>query len=119
MTIRDVAILMLILVLTMPAIVHAYTLQTLGSEATHAVGNGCHGADRDTDHDPTGNHRLDVRCCGLDAPYILPSSCNPLIPVETGRQICPSCGRQLDGYAGRIDKPPRSACQLSTGNMPN
>jgi len=74
--IRNVAIIMLMLILTMPATVHAYTLEMLGAETTHAVGG-----DSDADHDSTGNHQFDVRCCGLDTPYVLPSSQDLMTPA--------------------------------------
>ena len=107
MNIRNIAIIMLMLILTMPATVHAYTLEMLGAETTHAVGGGCHGADSDADQDPSGNHPFDVRCCELDTPYVLPSSQNLTSPAVTGILTCPFYGRQLDGYSRRIYKPPR------------
>ena len=107
MTIRNVAILMLMLILTMPAAVHAYTLEMLRAESAHGVGGGCHDPDSDADHDPTDNHQFDVRCCELDAPYVLPSSQYLTTPAVTGILTCPFNGRQLDGYVRRIYKPPR------------
>lgn len=107
MIIRNVAIIMLMLILTVPATVHAYTLEMLGAETTHANGGGCHDADSDADHDSTGDHQSDVRCCELDTPYILLSSQDLMTPAVTGILTCPFNGRQLDGYARRIYKPPR------------
>lgn len=106
-SIRNVAIVMLMLILAMPATVHAYTLEVLGSETTHAIGVGCHDADSDADHDSTGDHQFDVRCCELDTPYVLPSSQDLITPAVTGVLTCLFSGRQLDGYARRIYKPPR------------
>ena len=107
MTIRNVAIIMLMLVLTMPALVHAYTLETLAAETTHELGGGCHDADSDAEHGPTGNHESDVRCCELDTPYVPPSSLYLAVPAVTGAVTSPFDGRQLDGHARRIYKPPR------------
>jgi hypothetical protein len=107
MTIRNVAITMLMLILIMPATVHAYTLEVLGAETTHGVGGGCHDANSDADHDSTGNHPFEVRCCELDIPYILPSAQYLTTPNATGKLACPFNGRQLDGYAKRICKPPQ------------
>lgn len=107
MNIRNVAIIILMLILTMPAIVHAYTLEMLGAETTHAVGGGCHDAGRDADHDSNGDHPFDVRCCELDTPYVLPSSQDLMTPAVTDILTSPFNGRQLDGYARRIYKPPR------------
>lgn len=105
--IRDVAIIMMLLILATPAIVHAYTLEMLRAETTLAVGGDCHDTNDAGDHDSTGNHQSDVRCCGLDAPYILSSFHNPMIPDETGILDCPCNGRHLAGYVVRIYKPPR------------
>lgn len=109
MTIRNVATIMLVLILIMPATVHANTLEVLVTETTHGLGGGCHDAssDSDDDHDSTGNHHSDVRCCELDSPYILPSSQNLTIPIVPGVLACSFNGRQLDGYASRTFKPPR------------
>lgn len=107
MTIRNVAIIMLMLLLIMPATVHAYTLETLAVETAHGFGGGCHDADGDADHGPTGNHESDVRCCELDTPYVPPSSLYLVVPAVTGAVTSPFDGRQLDGYARRIFKPPR------------
>ena len=103
MNIRNVAIIMLMLILTMPAAVRAYTLEMLGSETTHAFGGGCH----DADHDPSGNHQFDIKCCELDTPYILPSSHLLITPAVIGVLVYPFNGRQLDGYSRRVYKPPR------------
>lgn len=109
MTIRNVAAIMLVLILIMPATVHANSLEVLGTEPTHGIGGVCHDAssDSDADHDSTGNHHSDVRCCELDSPYILPSSQNLTTPIVTGLLAFPFNGRQLDGYASRTFKPPR------------
>jgi hypothetical protein len=107
MNIRNVAIIMLMLILTMPAAVRAYSLEMMGSETTHAFGGGCHDADSDADHDSTGNHQFDVRCCELDTPYVLPSSHELMTPAVIGEIVSPFNGRQLDGYSRRIYKPPR------------
>ena len=107
MTIRNVATIMLVLILVIPATVHADHLEVLGAETTHGIGGGCHDADSDADPDSTGNHRFDVRCCELDTPYILPSSQDLTAPIVTGILACPFKGRQLDGYARRAFKPPR------------
>ncbi len=106
-SIRNVAIIMLMLILTMPATVHAYTLEMLGAETTHAVGGGCHDVDSDADHDSTGDHRFDVRCCELDTPYVLPSSQDLMTPAVSGVLTSLFNGRQLDGYGRGIYKPPR------------
>ena len=107
MNIRNVAIIMLMLILTMPAAVSAYTLEMLGSETAHAFGGVCHDAGSDADHDPSGNHQSDIKCCELDTPYILPSSHVYMTPAVIGDLVCPFNGRQLDGYARKIYKPPR------------
>jgi hypothetical protein len=107
MTIRNIAIMMLMVILIMPAAVHAHTLELLGAESIHAPGGGCHDADHDADQDSTGNHQFNVRCCELDTPYTLPSSQSLVIPAVTGILACTFNGRQLDGYAKRIYKPPR------------
>lgn len=106
MTIRSVATIMLMVLLVMPAVVHAHTLELLGTETTHAAG-GCHGSDNGADQDTSGDHQFDVSCCELDTPYVLPSS-NPLAtPAVTGKLVSPFNGRQLEGYASKIYKPPR------------
>lgn len=108
MTIRNVAIIMLMLILLVPATVHAFTLEMLGAETTHGAGGGCHDANSDADHDSTDNHQFDVRCCELDTPYTLPSSQSLTAPIMTGGILAyPFDGRQLAGYATRIYKPPR------------
>jgi hypothetical protein len=107
MTIRNVAIMMLMVILIMPAAVHAHTLELLRAETSHAVGGGCHDADNDADQDPTGNQQSDVRCCELDTPYVLPSAQYLTNPAVTGVLVCPFNCRQLDGYSRRIYKPPR------------
>lgn len=107
-TIRNLAIIMLLVVLTMPAAVHAYTLEMLAAETTHELGGGCHDADGDADHAPTGNHS-DVRCCELDTPYVLPSSLYLITPAVNGVLTVAFSGRQLDGFAKRIYKPPRKS----------
>ena len=107
MTIRNVAILMLMVLLTMPAAVHAHTLELLGAETTHTAGGGCHDAEHDADQDSTGNHQSDVRCCELDTPYVLPSFQSLVTPAVTGRLSFPFSNRQLDGHSRRIYKPPR------------
>lgn len=107
MTIRNVAIIMLTLILIMPATVHAYTLQTLAVETTHEFGGGCHDADSDADHGSAGDHQADVRCCELDTPYVPPSSLYLTAPAVTCTVTSPFRARQLDGYARRIYKPPR------------
>ena len=107
MTIRNVATIMLMLILLMPATVHANTLEVLGAETTHGLGGGYHDANSDADHDSTGNHHSDVRCCELESPYILPSPQNLTTPIVPGILACPFNGRQLDGYASRTFKPPR------------
>lgn len=109
MTIRNVAIIMLMLILIMPATVHAYTLATLAAETTHEFGGGCHDADTDADHGSTGNHEADVRCCELDTPYVPPSSLYLAAPAVTGAVTSPFHCRQLDGHARRIYKPPRQS----------
>lgn len=98
---------MLVLILIMPATVHADPLEVLGTESTHGLVGGCHDANSDADHDSTGNHQFDVRCCELDTPYILTSSQYLTAPIVTGILACPFNGRQLDGYARRTFKPPR------------
>lgn len=107
MTIRNVAIIMLMLILIMPATVHAYTPETLAIETAHGFGSGCHDADSDAEHGSTGNHEPDVRCCEFDTPYVPPSSLYLAAPAVTGAVTSPFRGRQLDGYARRIYKPPR------------
>ena len=107
MTIRNVATIMLVLILIMPATVHANTLEVLVTETTHGLGGGCHDANGDADHDSTGNHHSNVRCCELDTPYILPSSQDLTTPIVPGILACSFNGRQLDGYASRTFKPPR------------
>lgn len=106
MTIRNVAAIMLTIILFMPAVVHAHTLALLGAETAHAAG-GCHGADNDADQDTTGNNQFDARCCELDTPCIQPSSKLLAAPAVTGKLVFPFNGRQLDGYARKIYKPPR------------
>lgn len=105
--IKNVAIMMLMVILIMPAAVHAHTLELLASETTHAAGGGCHDAGHDADQDSTGNHQSDVRCCELDNPYVLPSFQSLVTPVVTGKLTLPFSSRQLDGYSRRIYKPPR------------
>jgi len=105
--IKNVAIIMLMVILIMPAAVHAHTLELLGAETTHTAGGGCHDADHDADQDSTGNHQSDVRCCELDTPYVLPSSQYLTNPAVTGRLSFPFSSRQLDGHSRRIYKPPR------------
>lgn len=106
MIIRNVANIMLMVILFMPAFVHARTLALPGAETTHAAG-GCHGADNDADQDTTGNNQFNVRCGELDTPYIQPSSKLLAAPAVTGKLVSPFNGRQLDGYARIIYKPPR------------
>lgn len=105
MTIRSVALILLMLVLTVPATVHAYTLEMLAAETAHA--GFCHDADSGADHGPSGNHQSDIHCCELDSPYLLPSSMGLVAPAVTGMLASPFYCRQLDGYARRIYKPPR------------
>ncbi|MBT0652461.1 hypothetical protein [Geomobilimonas luticola] len=107
MTIRNVAILMLVIILMMPAAVHAHALEMRGAETSPAAAGGCHDADHDADQDSTGNHQFDVRCCELDTPYALPSPQSLVKPAVTGILACTLNGRQLDGYSRRIYKPPR------------
>lgn len=107
LTIRNVAIIMLMAILIMPAAVHAHSLALLGTETTHAAGNGCHDADNDADHDTTDTYQFDIRCCELDTPYVMPSTHPLTVPAVTGILACPCNGRQLDGYARKIYKPPR------------
>ncbi|TGU70247.1 hypothetical protein E4633_18795 [Geomonas terrae] len=107
MTIRNVAIILLMLVLTVPATIHAYTLEMLAAETAHA--GLCHDADSDADHGSTGDHQSDIRCCELDSPYLLPSSLGLVTPTVTGTLSSPFYCRQLDGYARRIYKPPRQS----------
>lgn len=106
MIIRNVAIMMLMVILFMPAVVHAHTLELLEAETTHAAG-GCHVTDNDADQDTTGNHQFDVHCCKLDTPYVLSSSKRLAVPAVTGKLVYHFTGRQLDGYARKIYKPPR------------
>ena len=107
MIIQNVTSIMLMLILIIPVTVHAYTLEMLGAETTHGVDGGCHDADSKADHDSTGNQQFDVRCCELDFPYILPSSQHLTTLIVTGILTCLLNGRQFDGYARRIYKPPR------------
>jgi len=107
MTIRNVAIIMLMLILMMPVTVHAYALEMLMAETTHGVGGGCHDTDINVDHDTTDDHQFEVLCCELDIPYILPSSRHLTTPILTGALICPFNGRHFDGYDTRVYKPPR------------
>ncbi len=97
---------MLMVILFMLAVVHAHTLELLGTETMHAAG-GCQGADNDADQDTSDNHQFDVHCCELDTPYILPSSKHLAAPAVTGKLVSSFNGRQLDGYARKIYKPPR------------
>ncbi|MDD2541645.1 MAG: hypothetical protein PHH28_11470 [Desulfuromonadaceae bacterium] len=105
--IKNVAIMMLMVILITPAAVHAHTLELLGAETTHTVGGGCHDADHDADQDSTGNHQSDVRCCELDTPYVLPCFQSLATPAVTGRLTLSFSSRQLDGYFRRIYRPPR------------
>lgn len=105
--------MMLMVILTMPAIVHAHTLELLVAETNHAVGGGCHDDDNDADHDSTGNHQFDLRCCEFDTPCVLPSSQSLAIPAMTGILASPFNVRQLDGYAREIYKPPRKPNPVS------
>ncbi|WP_185243773.1 hypothetical protein [Citrifermentans bremense] len=109
MTIRNLAIIMLMVVLTMPAAVHAYTLEVLAAETTHELGGGCHDTDGEAGHGPAGNHHSDVRCCELDTPYVIPSSLYLSAPAVTGLLTGAFSGRQLDGFARRVYKPPRKS----------
>lgn len=104
--IENVATIMLMVILFVPAVVHTHTLELLGTETTHAAG-GCHGADNDVDQDTADNHQFDVRCCEFDTPYVLPSSVRLAAPAVTGKLASPFNGRQLEGYARKIYKPPR------------
>ena len=105
MTIRNVAIILLMLVLTVPATVRAYTLEMPAAQTAHA--DLCHDADSGADHGSTGDHQSDIRCCELDSPYLLPSSPSLVTPAVTGMLASPFYCRQLDGYARRLYKPPR------------
>jgi len=107
MGIPNVAIIMLMFIFIRPAIVHAYTLEMLGAETTHAIVGGCHDTANKAGHDKTHNHQFYVLCCELDTSYVLPSSQYFTTPAVTGTLTCPSNGRQLDGYFRRIFKPPR------------
>lgn len=105
MTIRSVAIILLMLALTAPATVHAYTLDMLAAETAHA--GLCHEADSGAHHGSTGTHQADIHCCELDSPCLLPSSPGLVTPAVTGMLASFFYCRQLDGYARRIYKPPR------------
>lgn len=105
--IKNVAILTLMVILIMPAAVHAHTLELLGAETTHAAGGGCHDADNGTDQGTNDDHQLDVRCCELDTPYVLPFFQSLVTPAVTGKLTLPFSSRQRDGYSRRIYKPPR------------
>lgn len=107
MTIRNVAMVMLMVTLIMSASVHARTLELLGAETNHAAGGGCHDTDNDADQGSNDNHQFNARCCELDSPYVLPSSQSLALPVMTGTLACPFNSLQLDGYTRRIYKPPR------------
>lgn len=98
--------MLLMVILFMPAVVHAHSLELLGTETTHAPG-GCHGADNDADQDTSDNHQFDDRCCELYKSYVLPSSMHLAAPAVTGKLASPFNGRQLEGYARKIYKPPR------------
>lgn len=107
MTIRNFAIMLLMVILIMPAAAHAHILELLGAETTHAVGGGCHDPNNDVDQDPADSHQFDIRCCELDTPCVLPSSPSLTTPAVTSILVYPFRGRQLDGYSRRIYKPPR------------
>lgn len=107
MTIRQVAIMMLMALLIMPAAVHAHTLELLRAETVHGFGGGCHDVGSDADQDSTGDHQDDARCCERDTPYDLPSFRAIAISAVTGMLVCTPDGRPLDGHVRRIYKPPR------------
>lgn len=107
MNIRTVAIIILMLVLIMPAAVHAYSLEILAAETAHGFAGPCHDGNSDAGHGSTGTHQSDIRCCELDSPCLLPSSPYVMTPAVTGILASPFYCRQLDGYARRIYKPPR------------
>lgn len=99
--------MMLMVVLIMPAAVHAHTLELLRAETAHVSGGGCHDVGSDADQDSTGEHQDDARCCELDTPYDLPFSQPIVITAVSGMLACASDGRLLDGHGRRIYKPPR------------
>ncbi len=107
MTIRSVAIILLMLVLTVSATVQAYTLEMLASEPAHGFASLCHDTDSGADHGSSGKHQSDMHCCELDSPYLLPSSPGLVTPAVTGMLASPFYCKQLDGHVRRIYKPPR------------
>lgn len=85
---QNVAIIMLMVILLMPAAVHAHTLELLGAETSHATGGGCHDADNKTDHNAPDNHPNDVRCCELDTPYVqLSITINTKAPAQAEQEL--------------------------------